>query len=196
MSHVLPAPRRRPETVPITNETSERIVRVVVLGLPPAALVCAGWLAWGGMLRWHDLVVLAITYTLSGLGVTVGFHRLFTHRSFKTTRAVRAVLAVLGSTSVEGPVIEWVATHRKHHDSRTSRGTRTARTSTRRRVAGRAARARARARRLDVPRQGHGQPAPLREGSARRPRPAGDQPPVPALGGRRPGCSRSASASR
>jgi stearoyl-CoA desaturase (delta-9 desaturase) len=68
------------------------------------------------MLRWHDLVVLAITYTLSGLGVTVGFHRLFTHRSFKTTRAVRAVLAVLGSTSVEGPVIEWVATHRKHHN--------------------------------------------------------------------------------
>jgi stearoyl-CoA desaturase (Delta-9 desaturase) len=59
--------------------------------------------------------VLAITYTLSGLGITVGFHRLFTHRSFKTTRVVRALLAVFGSMAVEGPVIEWVSTHRKHH---------------------------------------------------------------------------------
>ena len=59
--------------------------------------------------------MLAITYALTGLGITVGFHRLFTHRSFKTTRAVRALLAVLGSMAVEGPVIEWVATHRKHH---------------------------------------------------------------------------------
>ncbi len=62
-------------------------MRTLVVGLPPVALLWAGWMAWGGALRWHDLVVLAITYTLSGLGVTVGFHRLFTHRSFKTTRA-------------------------------------------------------------------------------------------------------------
>jgi stearoyl-CoA desaturase (delta-9 desaturase) len=108
-------PRGAPETIPIANEMSERIVRAVVIGLPVAALVGAGWLAWGGTLRWHDLVVFAVTYTLSGLGITVGFHRLFTHRSFKTTRAVRALLAVLGSTAVEGPVTEWVATHRKHH---------------------------------------------------------------------------------
>ena len=78
-----------PDTVPIVNETSERVVRTLVIGLPPAALVFAGWLAWGGTLHWHDLVVLALTYTLSGLGVTVGYHRLFTHRSFKTTRALR-----------------------------------------------------------------------------------------------------------
>jgi stearoyl-CoA desaturase (Delta-9 desaturase) len=103
------------EMVPIVHETSERIVRTVVFGVPPAALVVGGWLAWGGSLYWHDLLVLAITYTLTGLGVTVGFHRLFTHRSFKTTRAVRALLAVLGSMAVEGPLIEWVATHRKHH---------------------------------------------------------------------------------
>jgi stearoyl-CoA desaturase (delta-9 desaturase) len=103
------------EMVPIENETSERIVRTMVFGVPPAALVLAGWLAWGGALRWHDLLVLAITYTLTGLGVTVGYHRLFTHRSFMTTRAVRALLAVLGSMAVEGPLLEWVATHRKHH---------------------------------------------------------------------------------
>jgi stearoyl-CoA desaturase (delta-9 desaturase) len=107
--------RGPPEMVPIANETSERIVRTVVFAVPPAALVAGGYMAWGGSLHWHDLVVLAITYTLSGLGITVGFHRLFTHRSFKTTRGVRALLAVFGSMAVEGPVIEWVSTHRKHH---------------------------------------------------------------------------------
>jgi len=103
------------EMVPIEHETLERVVRTIFFGVPPIALVLAGWLAWGGTLHWHDLVVLAITYTLSGLGITVGFHRLFTHRSFKTTRGVRALLAVFGSMAVEGPLIEWVATHRKHH---------------------------------------------------------------------------------
>ena len=72
------------ETVPIEHETLDRVVRTLVFGVPPVALAVAGWLAWGGTLHWHDLVVLAITYTLTGLGVTVGYHRLFTHRSFKT----------------------------------------------------------------------------------------------------------------
>ncbi len=75
----------------------------------------AAWRAWGGTLRWSDLVVLAITYALTGLGVTVGFHRLFTHRSFKTGPRTRFVLAVLGSAAIEGPLIEWVSNHRKHH---------------------------------------------------------------------------------
>jgi stearoyl-CoA desaturase (delta-9 desaturase) len=103
------------EMVPIEHETLDRIVRTIVFGVPPVALAVAGWLAWGGTLHWHDLLVLGITYTLSGLGITVGYHRLFTHRSFKTGRTVRALLAVCGSMAVEGPVIEWVATHRKHH---------------------------------------------------------------------------------
>ncbi len=109
------APQPVAESIPVVNETSERIVRTMVVGIPPAALVLAGWLAWGGVLHWQDLLILGVTYTLTGLGITVGYHRLFTHRSFKTTRAVRAVLAVLGSMAVEGSVIEWVATHRKHH---------------------------------------------------------------------------------
>ena len=58
---------------------------------------------------------MGIGYVLTGLGVTVGFHRLFTHRSFKTRSPVRALFAVLGSAAVEGPLIEWVATHRMHH---------------------------------------------------------------------------------
>ena len=101
--------------VPIEHERTERVVRTVVFLAPPTALVVGGWLAWGGALHWHDLVVLAIFYALTGLGITVGYHRLFTHRSFRTTRTVRALLAVFGSMAVEGPLLEWVATHRKHH---------------------------------------------------------------------------------
>ena len=107
--------RTATEMVSIEHERTDRVVRTVVFAGPPAALVVGGWLAWGGSLHWQDLLVLAITYTLTGLGITVGYHRLFTHRSFKTSRALRALLAVFGSMAVEGPVLEWVATHRKHH---------------------------------------------------------------------------------
>jgi len=64
---------------------------------------------------YYVLVVFAIFYAFSGLGVTVGFHRLFTHRSFKTSPFMRGLFAVAGSTAIEGPVISWVADHRKHH---------------------------------------------------------------------------------
>ena len=56
-----------------------------------------------------------LLYVLTGLGVTVGFHRLLAHRAFATTRPIRAALAILGSAAIEGPVISWVADHRKHH---------------------------------------------------------------------------------
>jgi stearoyl-CoA desaturase (delta-9 desaturase) len=101
--------------VPIGHEMSARVARTLFFGVPPVALVAAGWMAWGGSLHWHDLVVFAIFYVATGLGITVGFHRLFTHRSFKTSRALRALFGVLGSMAVEGPLIDWVATHRKHH---------------------------------------------------------------------------------
>jgi stearoyl-CoA desaturase (Delta-9 desaturase) len=93
----------------------DQVANVVVTVVPLLLLGVAAWLAWGGALHWPDLVVLAITYLLTGLGVTVGFHRLFTHRSFKTSPPLRALLAVLGSAAIEGPVIEWVSNHRKHH---------------------------------------------------------------------------------
>jgi len=66
-------------------------------------------------LRWTDLVVLAIFYCLTGFGITVGFHRLFTHRSFTTGPVLRFLLAAFGSAAIEGPLIEWVSNHRQHH---------------------------------------------------------------------------------
>ena len=100
---------------PVEHELRDRIITGLVTVVPMLALGVAAWRAWEGLLRPGDVLVFAILYVLTGLGVTVGFHRLFTHRSFKARPAVRAVLAVLGSVAIEGPVISWVADHRKHH---------------------------------------------------------------------------------
>src|SRR5437899_9667329 len=105
-------PPQPPESVPIDRAWLDRVIQGVATGGPLVALVAAGWLAWGGVLHWQDLVVLAIVYLVTGLGVTVGFHRLFTHRSFKTTRGLRALFAVLGSMAVEGALVEGGATDR------------------------------------------------------------------------------------
>jgi stearoyl-CoA desaturase (delta-9 desaturase) len=93
----------------------DRIANASATVIPALGLGGVAWQLWGSALHWQDLVVFAITLTLTGFGVTVGFHRLFTHRSFKTSRPMRALFAVLGSAAVEGPVIEWVAYHRRHH---------------------------------------------------------------------------------
>jgi stearoyl-CoA desaturase (delta-9 desaturase) len=100
---------------PVAHETRDRIITGSVTVLPVLALGVAGWQAWSGLLHPRDLLVFAIVYALTGLGVTVGFHRHFTHRSFKAKPAVRVALGVMGSAAIEGPLISWVADHRKHH---------------------------------------------------------------------------------
>jgi stearoyl-CoA desaturase (delta-9 desaturase) len=62
-----------------------------------------------------DIALAAGWYTLTCLGVTIGFHRYFTHSSFKTGRTVRIALAIAGSLAVQGPILHWVADHRRHH---------------------------------------------------------------------------------
>jgi stearoyl-CoA desaturase (Delta-9 desaturase) len=111
-----PAPQPSAGDVqPVEHELRDRIITGTVTVVPVLALGLAGWRAWEGLLRPGDLAVFALLYVLTGLGVTVGFHRLFTHRSFKAHPVLRAVLGVLGSAAIEGPVISWVADHRKHH---------------------------------------------------------------------------------
>jgi stearoyl-CoA desaturase (delta-9 desaturase) len=100
---------------PTAHETRDRVITAIVTAVPFLGLGFACWQTWEGLLRPSDVAVFAILYVSTAMGVTVGFHRLLTHRSFKTTKAVRAVLAVLGSAAIEGPVISWVADHRKHH---------------------------------------------------------------------------------
>ncbi|GAB3658059.1 acyl-CoA desaturase [Glycomyces tarimensis] len=84
--------------------------------IPMAALAAAVPFAWTtGLLSWTDIMLAFVFFQLTGHGVTVGFHRLFTHGSFKPNRPLKIALAVLGSMSVQGPLINWVADHRRHH---------------------------------------------------------------------------------
>jgi stearoyl-CoA desaturase (Delta-9 desaturase) len=100
---------------PVAHETLDRFLTGTVSIVPFLALGVVGWQVWASLLHWSDIAVFAILYVLTGLGVTVGFHRLFTHRSFATSSALRGVFAALGSVAIEGPVVSWVADHRKHH---------------------------------------------------------------------------------
>jgi stearoyl-CoA desaturase (Delta-9 desaturase) len=83
--------------------------------VPFLAFIAAIVLLWNRIVDWSDLALFAGMYVLTGLGITVGFHRLLTHRSFQTHKATEYVFATLGSMAVQGPVIAWVADHRKHH---------------------------------------------------------------------------------
>ncbi|MBN9101837.1 MAG: acyl-CoA desaturase [Pseudonocardia sp.] len=90
------------------------MIYVFVAG-PMVALVAAVPLAWGWGVGWHDLGLLAVFYTLAVLGITVGFHRHFTHASFKARPWLRVTMAIAGSLAVQGNVLNWVADHRRHH---------------------------------------------------------------------------------
>lgn len=111
----IPGPVARRDVEPVAHETLHRTITGVVTIVPVLALAGGTWLAWNDLVHLSDAIVFVLLYVSTGLGVTVGFHRLLTHRSFKTGRFVRAALAILGSASIEGPAISWVADHRKHH---------------------------------------------------------------------------------
>jgi len=103
------------QIAPVANENAHRAVTALVTAAPIIGLLLAAWQLWDSALHWADILIFLAVYAATGLGITVGFHRHFTHRSFKTTPAIRLVLGVLGSAAVEGPLIAWVADHRKHH---------------------------------------------------------------------------------
>jgi stearoyl-CoA desaturase (Delta-9 desaturase) len=100
---------------PVAHENLDRFLTGTVSIVPFLALGVVGWQVWAELLHWSDIAVFAILYVFTGLGVTVGFHRLFTHRAFATKRWLRGLFAIAGSVAIEGPVISWVADHRKHH---------------------------------------------------------------------------------
>ncbi len=100
---------------PCANERADRIATGIVTVVPILALGVVVWQAWAELLHWHDFLVFALMYVVTGLGITVGFHRHFTHRAFATSKPLRATLAVMGTMAIEGPITAWVADHRKHH---------------------------------------------------------------------------------
>jgi stearoyl-CoA desaturase (Delta-9 desaturase) len=105
----------RPDVEDEQTSFFQRFLVGLFVAIPLVALVAAVPLLWGWGLGWHDVVIALVFYCVSGAGITVGFHRYFTHGSFKAKTGLRLALAVAGSLAIEGPVITWVSDHRRHH---------------------------------------------------------------------------------
>src|SRR3954447_22155945 len=109
-------PHLESDAIPVRHGAAHQITNVIAIVLPFVAAVVAGALLWQRLIGWIDVAVLVVGYVATCLGITVGFHRLLTHRAFQTRPVGRYALAVFGTLAVEGSVIKWVADHRKHHD--------------------------------------------------------------------------------
>ncbi len=114
-----PPPPAEPSdsTDPVQYKTEgEQVVLALFIIIPFLALVLAVPLLWvTRFLTWQDAAIAAVMYAIAGHGITIGFHRYFTHRAFRAQQWLRVTLAVAGSMAIQGPVIQWVADHRKHH---------------------------------------------------------------------------------
>lgn len=106
-----------PHGSPVTGGSTLllRLINLLAVVIPILGVIAAIGLLWGVAFNWLYLAILLGMYLASAVGITVGYHRLFTHKSFKTPKAIEILFAALGSMAVEGPVLQWVATHRKHH---------------------------------------------------------------------------------
>jgi len=107
-----------PTTIPLVEGRKSVLEQSLVIAfmiIPVVALVAAVALTWGWGITLLDVVIATIAYFGTGLGVTVGFHRHFTHKSFKATRPLKVALAVTGSLAFQGSIVSWVADHRRHH---------------------------------------------------------------------------------
>lgn len=93
----------------------EKIVNMIGVVVPFLGFLAAVVLLWNKAIDWIDVAIMVSTYVAIGFGVTVGYHRMLTHRSFQTSKPVEYLFAILGSMSLQGPVLDWVADHRKHH---------------------------------------------------------------------------------
>jgi stearoyl-CoA desaturase (delta-9 desaturase) len=112
---VSPFPDVNAPARPRKDRILQLAVTWILVAMPFAGLVIAAVLLWGHGIGPADVLLLLLFYVVSGLGVTVGFHRCLTHRAFTAKPALRTALVVAGSLSFEGDVISWVAAHRRHH---------------------------------------------------------------------------------
>jgi stearoyl-CoA desaturase (Delta-9 desaturase) len=104
-----------PDMEPEPSSFRDRFLVGLFVVVPLLAVVAAVPLAWGWGLGWHDVVIAVVFYVVAGMGISMGFHRHFTHSSFKAAMPLRVAMAIAGSLAVEGPLLVWVADHRRHH---------------------------------------------------------------------------------
>ena len=112
-----PVARRAPlaEIDPEPSRPLDRFLVALFVIVPLLAVAAAIPVAWGWGLGWHDVLIGLVFYVVSGMGISMGFHRHFTHSSFKANKPLRVALAIAGSIAIEGPLLVWVADHRRHH---------------------------------------------------------------------------------
>ena len=115
MSTVASDPSTTAPLVEGRKSVLEQSLVIAFMIIPVIGLAAAVRLTWGWGLTLLDVVIATIAYFGTGLGVTVGFHRHFTHKSFKATRPLKVALAVTGSLAFQGSIVSWVADHRRHH---------------------------------------------------------------------------------
>ena len=118
MTAIIEGRADRPAAGALVTEPMARGMRTTIgifVAIPLLAVALAIPVAWGGWLGWTDLILAAIFYVIAAGGITVGFHRHFTHGSFKAPEWVSVALAIAGSTAIEGSLDQWVADHRRHH---------------------------------------------------------------------------------
>jgi stearoyl-CoA desaturase (delta-9 desaturase) len=104
-----------PAESPTVVHAAQKLVTLAIVAGPVIALaIVVPWL-WDHAVNLSDLILALVFYLITGFGITIGFHRLFTHRGFGPHRMLKIALAVMGSMAVEGSLTSWVATHRRHH---------------------------------------------------------------------------------
>ena len=121
-THAYTQPDAHTKASPASTETAShdtpirlRVINLLLVVIPFIGLLAAIVLLWGVAFDWVYLAILAGMYLATVLGITIGYHRLFTHSSFKAPKAVTFILGVLGSMAIQGPILNWVADHRRHH---------------------------------------------------------------------------------
>lgn len=92
----------------------QAVLLVFVIG-PLAATAYAGYLLWQRNFGWEELVLFFVFYLLTGMGITIGYHRMLTHKSFETSKPIKLLFLILASMAVQGKAIDWAANHLKHH---------------------------------------------------------------------------------
>jgi stearoyl-CoA desaturase (Delta-9 desaturase) len=102
-------------TVRSSTSRISQVVTLIAVVVPPLGLVSAIGLLWGVGFHWVDLALFVGLYVVCAFGTTIGFHRYFTHKGFEARAPVKALLAILGCMTMQGPVTQWVTDHRKHH---------------------------------------------------------------------------------
>ncbi|MFB9685141.1 acyl-CoA desaturase [Amycolatopsis plumensis] len=116
MTASVKAARPAPKPVLSGKQTIPELITIrTFLLVPFVALAVAVPVFWGWGVSWLDLTIAGAFFVVSTLGITVGYHRYFTHGSFRAKRALRIALAIAGGLAAQGPVLVWVADHRRHH---------------------------------------------------------------------------------